>query len=261
LKAEQSRDWLLRDLWTGFLSGNVHNPIFVTIQPNTAWGRPMLVKTPGCSAPVARMWAATETLMWRLDRRLTGCPKPSLLPPRHRLQGYAIIEKALGNIHCHMLISCEDTIKQVLTANCLFEAIDTAPDRRWDHHWQKDVWETLVRRGEVKDVGRTRTLSPFLNGVMPSGTATVQIVRTAEDRDKVFRYVTKELGGSTLALATTSEYWASRADLNIKSLAEWHAPIPEAHYASNVRIDPISRSQTLNLDDPHPWKARGKTLR
>lgn len=218
-----------------------------------------MVRTPGSTSPTDPAWAALQKLLYRLDKRLTGCPKPAYLPPKKRLQGFAVLEKIQSNIHYHILIDCPDAADQVWTAIQLFEALDTAPVERCDHAWQQETWEALVDRGWIREVGRDRTHSPFLAAIMPRATATVQLVKSDDDREKTCRYITKELGAGTLELANASDHWAAKSDLQIRALKEWHAPIQPNRYARNYSVDPDTGTLILNLDKP-TWKVAGKTL-
>jgi hypothetical protein len=210
------------------------------------------------------MRALLAAFTHHVDQRLSGCPKSGFLSPRERLQGWMVLEKVDGNIHVHILVCCRDAHHQRMTALFLFEALDTVPDDRKDPRddaWQQDAWECLVRRGWLKDCGRTRKHSPFLQRLVPGGTAMVQTVWNDADRTKVAEYITKELSHSTLSAARASDYWNSKSDFQIMPLNEFHSDLGRRKPASCIRVDPETGAQTLNLDDPHPWKWGGKRLK
>jgi hypothetical protein len=253
----------LGDHWASYLAAEVKFPIFVTIQPNTASGAPLRVRTaPGSNSPEDRLSAFTSKLLYDLDKTISGCPKPGLLGPRDRLQGYVIFEGLESNAHPHILISCRDRFEQFWTALRLFELLDTVPHRRKDQddEWQRETWELLVWKGWLTEVGRTRTFSPLLHRLAPGATATVQPARETVPGRSVFGYVTKELGRATLALATETRYWADRADFHVRQLCEFHSRAGYEVPASRIRKDPLTNALTLDLDDPNPWKRKGKRI-
>jgi len=253
----QRRPNTLRGAWIELLDRIAH-PIFISIQPNTALGGSLQVRNPGNIGTVDLAWAALEKLFYRLDVRVTGCPKAGNLPPERRLQGFAALERIESNIHFHVLIDCQSAADQVETAIILFEALDTAPSNRCDDVWQQDVWKELVARSWLRDAGRTRTHSPLLASIMPRGTAAVQRVRP-EDRARTSYYITKELGAVTPELANSSDYWAQKAEFPIRALNDWHAPVLPKHYARNYRVDPDTGALELNLDTP-TWRVAGKRI-
>lgn len=252
----------LGHVWADHLAANVPFPIFVTIQLNTASGSPSRIKTaPGANSPEDRTWAFLGALLYYLDMKITGCPKPGFLGPKDRLQGYAILEKLYSNPHLHILIACCDPFDRFWTCLQLFELLDTVPYRRKDDAWQREMWEAIVSRGYVSHSGRTRTFSPLLHPLAPGATATVQLVRAPDVGPGVFDYAVKELGKATLALATESSYWNSRADLHIRQLSEFHSRAGYEAPASRIRKDPSTGAQTLNLDDPTAWRRKEKRIR
>jgi hypothetical protein len=209
------------------------------------------------------MRALLAAFTHHIDRRLSGCPKPGLLSPRERLQGWAVLEKVDGNIHVHILASCRDTHHQRMTALFLFEALDTVPDDRKDPRdgaWQQDAWECLVNCRSLKDDDRTRKHSPFLQQLLPGGTAMVQMVWNHADLTRVAEYVTKELSRSSVAAARASDYWNNKSDFRVVALSEFHSDLGTQKPASRIRVIPKTGAQKLDLDDLHPWKWRGRRL-
>jgi hypothetical protein len=206
------------------------------------------------------MWTFVSTLGCLLDQSLTGCPKPGLLGPKDRLQGYAVLEKLNTNPHVHLLVHCETATDQFWTAIRLFELLDTVPWRRQDNEWQMDCWKTLTTKGWLTDAARTRKFSPLLHRLAPGATATVQIARTIPGHGNVFEYLTKELGDATLDLAYKSPYWGDKAQLHIRQLREFHSALGYKAPASRVRRG-LTGALTLNLDDPNPWKRKGERIR
>jgi hypothetical protein len=209
------------------------------------------------------MWAFLGAFLYDVDGVLSGCPKPGYLGPNDRLQGFAILEKLNANIHVHILISCRTPFDRFWTALRLFSLLDTVPKRKYpdDAKWQRETWDTLVDRNWLGDPARTRTFAPLLHRYAPGGTAMVQVPVEIHGRNRVFGYLAKELGRSSLALATESDYWRKRADLHIRELKEFHSELGYTTPASRIRKDPITGAQTLNLDDPNPWKRKGKRVR
>jgi hypothetical protein len=151
-----------------------------------------------------------------------------------------------------------------MTALFLFEALDTVPDDRKDPRddaWQRDAWECLSNWRSLKDYDRTRKNSPFLQRLIPGGTAMVQMVWNDADRAKVAAYVTKELSHSTLGAARASEYWSDKSDFRVVALSEFHSDLGRRTPASRIRVDPETGAQALNLDKQHPWKWCGRQLK
>lgn len=209
------------------------------------------------------MSAFVGKVLYDLDAAISGCPKPGLLGPRDRIQGYVIFEGLASNPHPHFLISCRDRLEQFWTALRLFELLDNVPHRRKDvdDEWQREIWHLLVSKGWLSETGRTRTFSPLLHRLAPGATATVQLVRQSKPGGGVFAYVAKELGRATLALAAEDSYWADRADFHIRQLREFHSRAGYEVPASRIRKDPLTGGLTLDLDDPNPWKRKEKRIR
>jgi hypothetical protein len=202
-----------------------------------------------------------NTLTYRLGQFRSGCSRPQFLGAADRLQGVAVLEKCHGNIHAHVLFDCANAWDKLWTAVILFDLLDTVPDNSTDpldDAWRKDMWQMLMQRGWLSQMGRSRTYSPLLYDLAPGGTAMVQVIQTSEDLERVCKYMTKEMIGSSSDLARLNPYWARKADLQFRLLSDFHAPIEKP--ASRIRIDPRTGCKTLNLDDPHPWKWCGKRL-
>jgi hypothetical protein len=89
----------------------------------------------------------------------------------------------------------------------------------------------------------------------------VQIIRDSANRDRVIRYLTKELSSSSLELAYLNSHWGEKADFLARELRDFHSNLGVQLPASRVRIDPRDGSLFLDLDDPQPWKWRGKRLK
>lgn len=235
----------------------------MTIQPNTAFGAPILVKTdPGDSTPEAKVWALVSHLSYQLDKLRTGCPNPGMLGERDRLQGYGVLEARNGNIHAHILYTCADRLDQALTGLFLFEHLDTVSrvrDDARDEAWQKDNWRFLQDR-KGPDF-RRRTSSPLLHRHAPGATGMVQLVRDEHDRHRVTKYFTKELRRSTLALASKSQYWDDRSDLHIRELREFHSKGGYEKPARAIHIVPETGAQILDMDHRYPWKRNGRRIR
>ena len=204
------------------------------------------------------MLATLEGLFHDLDAERTGCPRPSVLPPAMRHQGFIILEKRDGNIHAHILVSCRDLQHQFFTSMSLFKLLDNVPEREdpRDDAWQRDMWKLLCDRREMKDLSRTRSYAPLLAKWTPGATAMVQVVRTDHDLQQVARYITKEAPRGHNARPSAG---GADQDFMFHELRDFH-PSDLKNPASCIRIDPRTGTQTLNLDDPRPWKRIGKRL-
>ena|SRR3569833_621730 len=255
----------LRDQTASYLAGLATYPVFLTVQPNLGHAAPLRVSTGLVKAtPEDQVWSFVRTLAYRVDQVRWRCCKPELLGPDRRLQGFVILECRNGNIHAHILITCTDWWDQFWTSLALFDLLDTVSGSHTDlagDTWREEAWSLLTDKGWLTEQGRTRTHSPLLHKLAPGATAMVQRVRSAEDKERVCHYMTKEMAGSSPALARQSEFWAAKADLCIRELKEFHPPLGGKKPASLVRTHPETGAQTLDLDRLDAWKCGGRLVR
>jgi hypothetical protein len=174
-----------------------------------------------------------------------------------------VLEKRDANVHAHILLSCKNALDQLLTYLTVFQHMDNVPvakrEKPEDTAWRTQTWQLLAAR--IKEPFRTRSHAPVLDRVCPGGTAVVQMVRGTKSKIRVCRYMTKELSKVTLALASQSSYWATKADLSIRSLQDFHRDLGDQMPATCVRKDPKTGARSLNLDDPFPWKVGNRHIK
>jgi hypothetical protein len=106
--------------------------------------------------------------------------------------------------------------------------------------------------------GRESTL---LRKYAPVGTAMVQLIRNDEDKDAVCCYLTKTWRHSAVALAARKTVSASDELFDFRELSEYFSPEGTRNPARRIKIDPVTGAHVLDLDDPHPWRRRGKKIR
>jgi hypothetical protein len=204
-----------------------------------------------------------RTLFYRLDRERTGCPRPALIPPDQRFQGLGILEKAHTNPHVHLLLLCQNDVEQSTAADFLLEVLDNVPKKRSDprdEQWQEEAWDRILKSGARGDDLLLCRKSSMLTALAPAGTAMVQLIRNAEDLEKVARYMTKSWFQSQHYLSTCPNDELVEQSMDWKLLSDFHAGVPLNRQARQHRIDRMS-GNPLTKTASALWKSDGVRIR
>jgi hypothetical protein len=263
----------LRNAWARFLRTNSRNSLFVTIHPHfgrQGGDRAVALATPGYERrDIENTWRLVSGWSRLVDGLHQGCRAPKFLPPQHRFQGFAVLEKAKTSPHVHIILSFRSRWEQILAYWFLLQAVDNVPAREWkdakpsDVLNEEDAWNEIRTRGGWPSVAGFGPYRSCVTKIAPAATAKVLLVPTEDDLRRVAWYMTKELSNLTPAGLAGRRFADAYGDyFDCRELRSLHSPLGEINPATQWKHDPENpRSLILDLDHLDHWRCRdGKRL-